>query len=245
LHSGYYGGAVPNPLHLAGQLIDSLHDDQGRVAIKGFYDGVKDIPVDLKQKWDSLCFDEAAFLGDIGLKTSVGEAGYSLLERIWSRPTAEVNGVIGGYTGMGTKTVIASEATVKLSFRLVPGQIAADILQNFQDHARALMPEGVSIAFSHLRGVEAVELDTQSPYFIKAGQALMDEYGKPAGFIGMGGSIPIVQDFKNTLGMESLMVGFACEDDNIHSPNEKYNISSYHKGTRSWARIIAALGAMK
>ena len=167
------------------------------------------------------------------------------LERIWSRPTAEINGVYGGYQGEGTKTVIASEATIKLSFRLVPGQDPSKILEAFQTHAKAQMPAGATISFSHLRGAPAVELDTESAFFVAAGEALEAEYGKPAGFIGMGGSIPIVQSFKELLGMESLMVGFACEDDNIHSPNEKYNISSYHKGTRSWARILEAIGALK
>lgn len=242
LHSGYYGGAVPNPLHIAGRLISALHNEKGEVQVPEFYADITPLPNALKTQWASLGFNEAGFLGDIGLDGSIGEEGYSLLERIWSRPTAEVNGVYGGYTGEGTKTVIASEAVIKLSFRLVPGQNAMKVLENFQSFARAQMPQGVQISFSHLRGSEAVELDVTSPTFIAAGKALEDEYGKPAALIGMGGSIPIIQRFKDALGMEALMVGFACEDDNIHSPNEKYNLESYRRGTRSWARIMDAIG---
>lgn len=242
LHSGHYGGAVPNPNHIAGRLVAALHDESGRVRIPGFYDGVRPVPEDLRRRWQALGFDAAGFLGDVGVTGEHGEAGFTLLERIWARPTAEVNGIIGGYTGEGLKTVIPAQARVKLTFRLVPGQQAERILASFRSFVEEMMPQGVQVDFAHMHGSDAVELDTESPAFQAAGAALEAEYGQPPAFIGMGGSIPIVQHFKERLGMPALMLGFANEDDNIHSPNEKYNLSSYHRGQRSWARVMAALG---
>jgi acetylornithine deacetylase/succinyl-diaminopimelate desuccinylase-like protein len=239
LHSGHYGGAAWNPIRVLSRILADLHDRNGRVTIPDFYDGVKDLPSEIAEQWSKLLFSESQFLGDIGLKGPAGEAGYSVLENIWARPTAEVNGIIGGYTGPGTKTVIPSKASAKITFRLVGQQDPAKIRARFRDFVKARLPEGVAVEFSPLAGSSpAIEVAEDSPYLAKAAAALNEEFGRPAVLMGAGGSIPVVRSFKDVLGMDSLLVGFSLNDDAIHSPNEKYNLSSFHHGIRSWARIL-------
>ena len=242
LHSGMYGGAAMNPIRVLSKVLAGLHDTDNRVTIPGFYEGVSELDPEIKAQWDGLGFDEAEFLGDVGLKIPSGEKGRSLLELIWAQPTAEVNGIIGGYTGVGSKTVIPSVASAKLTFRLVGEQDPAKVLENFRAFVRERIPEDCKVEFSpEGGGAQALQLPLDSPHLAAARRALAAEWGKDAVLIGSGGSIPIVGDFKRSLGMDTLLVGFALDDDAIHSPNEKYNLSSFHHGIRSWVRIIDEL----
>jgi acetylornithine deacetylase/succinyl-diaminopimelate desuccinylase-like protein len=181
------------------------------------------------------------FLGEVGLSIPAGEKGRSVLELVWARPTAEFNGITGGYTGKGFKTVIASEASSKISFRLVHKQDPDKIRDAFHEFVKARIPADCSVDFHPHGGSPAIQLSYDSPFLTKAKSALSDEWPNPAVMIAMGGSIPVVGDFQTYLGMESLLVGFGLSDDRIHSPNEKYELASFHKGQRSWARILDAL----
>ncbi|MCR9124023.1 MAG: dipeptidase [Phyllobacteriaceae bacterium] len=243
LHSGHFGGAAANPLHILSAILAAMHDETGRVTIPHFYDGVEEVPAQQLESWKALGMTDEAFLGEIGLKHPSGERGRSVLELTWARPTAEVNGMIGGYTGEGFKTVIPATASAKVSFRLVAGQDPQAIRDNFRAFVRERVPADCSVAFAEHGASPALVLSADAPAVLAAKAALSDEWPKPAAVIGMGGSIPIVGDFKAMLGMDSLLVGFALSDDRIHSPNEKYNLASFTKGQRSWARILDALAS--
>ena len=241
LHSGMYGGPAANPIRILANLLADIHDEQGRVTIPGFYDGVEETPSQILQGWEALGETAESFLGPIGLSIPAGEKGRSVLELLWARPTAEFNGITGGYTGKGFKTVIAAEASAKISFRLVHAQDPKKIRAAFRQFAAERVPADCSIDFHEHGGSPAIQLSYDSPFLTGAKDALTEEWGKQAVMIGGGGSIPIVGDFRSYLGMESLLVGFALSDDRIHSPNEKYDLKSFHKGQRSWARILDAL----
>ncbi len=242
LHSGLYGGAATNPLKVLAKMIAALHDKNGKVTIPGFYEGVSVLPKATKKQWASLKFSEKKFLGAVGLKAAAGENGYSVVEQIWARPTAEVNGMWGGYQGAGSKTVIPSQAHAKFTFRLVGKQNPKTILKAFQAFAKKQMPKDAVITFSDEgEGSPASEISETSAFIQKSSMALKLEFKKAAVLIGSGGSIPIVRSFKDILGVDSVLVGFGLNDDAIHSPNEKYNVSSFHKGIRSWVRIMVAL----
>ena len=241
LHSGMYGGAAINPIRVLSRIIAALHDDTGRVTVPGFYDGVQELSNAQRAQWEDLGFDAKAFLGDVGLSVPAGEQGRSVLEMIWARPTCEVNGITGGYTGQGFKTVLPSYARAKISFRLVGSQDPDTIRESFRAMVRALLPADCTVEFhGHGNGPASV-MATTNPAFEKARAALSDEWPRPAAFVGAGGSIPIAGYFKTILGMDSMLIGFALDDDLIHSPNEKYDVRSFHKGMRSWARILARL----
>ncbi|NTF79544.1 M20/M25/M40 family metallo-hydrolase [Rhizobium rhizogenes] len=241
LHSGLYGGAAANPIHILSDILAGLHDETGRITLPGFYDGVEETPANIKASWEKLGRSAQNFLGEVGLSIPSGEKGRSVLELTWARPTAEVNGIWGGYTGAGFKTVIAAKASAKVSFRLVGQQNPAAIRDSFRAYVRSKLPADCSVEFHEHGASPAIHLSYDSPVLTKAKNALSNEWPKPAIVIGMGGSIPIVGDFQKMLGMESLMVGFGLADDRIHSPNEKYELRSYHKGIRSWIRILDAL----
>lgn len=243
LHSGYFGGAAANPIRILTTILAGLHDENSRVTLPGFYEGVEETPAQIKAAWETLGQTAEKFLGEIGLSIPSGEKNRSVLELTWARPTAEVNGITGGYTGEGFKTVIAAEASAKVSFRLVGNQNPEKIREAFRAYVRSKVPADCSVEFHAHGGSPAIHLPYESPLLNTAKVALSDEWPKPAVIIGMGGSIPIVGDFQKILGMESLLVGFGLSDDRIHSPNEKYELQSYHKGIRSWIRILDALAA--
>jgi acetylornithine deacetylase/succinyl-diaminopimelate desuccinylase-like protein len=243
LHSGYFGGAAANPIHILSQILAGLHDKTGRVTLDGFYEGVEETPTQIKAAWDTLGMTTEKFLGEIGLSIPSGEKGRSVMELTWARPTAEVNGIWGGYTGEGFKTVIAAQASAKVSFRLVGAQNPEKVRAAFRAYVTSKIPADCSVEFHKHGGSPAIQLPYDSALLNTAKTALSDEWPKPAVLIGMGGSIPIVGDFQKMLGMESLLVGFGLSDDRIHSPNEKYELQSFHKGIRSWIRILDALAA--
>lgn len=242
LHSGMYGGLARNPIHVLARILAGLHDETGRVMVPGFYDDVAELPETLRAQWQSLAFDHARYLGDVGLSVPAGETDRTPLECIWSRPTAEVNGIWGGYTGAGFKTVLPAEAHAKVSFRLVSRQDPAKILTAFRAWAEAQLPADCRIEWhDEIAGSPAAVMSVADPAFEAARQALTDEWGVPAAFIGAGGSIPVAGHFQTYLGMDAMLIGFSKDDDQIHSPNEKYDLISFHKGIRSWARILARI----
>ena len=242
LHSGMYGGLARNPLHVLTKILSSLHDDQGRVMVPGFYDDVAELPDALRQQWQALAFDHASYLGDVGLSVPAGEADRTPLEMIWSRPTAEVNGLWGGYNGAGFKTVLPAEAHAKVSFRLVSQQDPVKVLTAFRAWAESQLPQDCRIEWHDaIEGAPASVMAISDPAFEAARKALSEEWNRPAAFVGAGGSIPVAGYFKSILGMDAMLIGFGRDDDQIHSPNEKYDLESFHKGIRSWARILARI----
>jgi acetylornithine deacetylase/succinyl-diaminopimelate desuccinylase-like protein len=243
LHSGLFGGAARNPVHVLARIIADLHDESGRVTLPGFYDGVPETPREQLEQWKRLNLTAEDFLGQVALRIPAGEKDRMLIEQIQSRPTCDVNGIVGGYTGVGAKTVIAAEASAKISFRLVGDQDPQKVSEAFKSFVRARIPDDCSVEFVKHKGSRALALPYDMPALAKAKAALQDEWGRQPVTIGSGGSIPIVGDFKRTLGVDTLLVGFGLDDDRVHSPNEKYELQSFHKGARSWARILAALAS--
>ncbi len=241
LHSGMYGGLAMNPARVLAKVIASLHDENGAVTVPDFYDGVPELSNELAASWDDLKFDEKEFLGEVGLSIPAGEKGRRPLEMIWSRPTCEVNGMTSGYTGDGFKTVLPSKASAKISFRLVGTQDPHKIREAFRKMVTDMIPADCQVEF-HAHGASAAgQMSTENPAFAKAANALSDEWPNAAAYVGCGGSIPIAGHFKRVLDMDAMLIGFGKDDDAIHSPNEKYDLSSFHKGIRSWARILHAL----
>ncbi len=241
LHSGLYGGAAHNPAHILTKALASLHDENARVTVKDFYQGVEEISPALKADWDKLADKGKKLLADVGLSEPAGEPGYSIEEMLWSRPTLEINGIWSGYTGEGFKTVLPAQAHAKISCRLVGTQNPDDIRKNIRAHIEAHIPKDCSVEFSAHGGSPASFMDTERPQFQKAKAALAGLWDNDAVFIGMGGSIPIVGAFKRELGMDSLLLGFALASDQIHAPNEKYNLESFEKGAQAWLRVLKAL----
>jgi acetylornithine deacetylase/succinyl-diaminopimelate desuccinylase-like protein len=239
LHSGMYGGAVPNPINVLARILSELHDKDRRVTIPGFYDGVGELPAATKAQWESLGFSDSEFLGDIGLDTGFGETGRSTLERTWSRPTCDVNGIFGGYTGRGAKTVIAAHATAKVSFRLVSKQDPERIAEAFKDFVRSRLPAGCRAEFESHGANPAIEVSETSRFLGAAEAGLRAVFGKAPLLIGTGGSIPAVGAIGRILGMDSLLVGFGLDDDCVHSPNEKFELECYRNAIRSHAAMLA------
>ena len=204
---------------------------------------MSDLPRATKKQWQSLKFSDAKFLKEVGLSEPAGEKGKGVLEQIWARPTAEVNGIWGGYTGVGTKTVLPSKAHAKFTFRLVGKQNPDKVLKAFQAFVKGLIPKDCKVEFSGRGGGSpATEIAEDNPFIATSARALKDEFRRDAVLMGSGGSIPICRSFKDILGMDSVLVGFGLNDDAIHSPNEKYDLESYRRGIRSWVRIMGAFG---
>lgn len=242
LHSGHYGGPALNPLKEISRIIASFHDETGRVAVEGFYEGVEEVPEELLRQWEACGFDEAEYLGSVGFTRPHGEQGYSALVQQWARPTLEINGLWGGYQGAGTKTVIPAEAHCKLTCRLVGDMDPDKLRDRIRKHVEDRLPPDARVTWdNNLDGSPASVMNTDRPEFEKARQALSAEWDREAVFSGMGGSIPVTRFFADILKLNSMLIGFAQEDDAIHSPNEKYNVESFHKGARSWARVLEKL----
>ncbi|MCG6560401.1 M20/M25/M40 family metallo-hydrolase [Ruegeria sp. 1NDH52C] len=243
LHSGHYGGPGLNPLRELSRIVTSFYDEKtGRVAVEGFYEGVHEVPAEQLRQWENCGFDEGEYLSSVGYSQAHGEQGYSTLEQQWARPTLEVNGLWGGYNGAGSKTVIPAQAHCKITCRLVGDQDPDKLRVAIRKHVEAqLSPDAGVIWDNDLEGSKASVMNITRPEMEAARGALSDEWGREAVFTGMGGSIPVVGFFKSVLGLDSMLVGYANDDDAIHSPNEKYDVESFHKGIRSWARILDAL----
>ena len=243
LHSGHYGGPGLNPLREVSRIVASFYDeDTGKVAVEGFYEGVHEVPEDQLRQWEGCGFDEKDYLSNAGYTQAHGEKDRTVLEQQWARPTLEVNGLWGGYNGAGSKTVIPSEAHCKITCRLV-GDMDPDVLRlKIRKHVEErLKPDCKVVWDNDLEGSRASVMNIARPEFEAARGALSDEWNREAVFCGMGGSIPIAGFFKSILDMDAMLIGFANEDDAIHSPNEKYDLESFHKGIRSWARVLDAL----
>ncbi len=240
LHSGLYGGIALNPINALTRILGDLQDDQGKIRIPHFYDGVAPVPDKLSQSWATLGFDGQAFLGEVGLASPAGEHGQSPLAQLWARPTADINGIYGGYQGEGTKTVIPALATAKLTFRLVPGQDPQVVVRNFERFVIERLRPDAHVAFKHQGATPGFAMNPDAPFMRAAQAALSAEFGKPAALIGSGASIPIVESFKTILGLDCLLAGFGLDDDRIHSPNEKFDLACFHRGTRAHARLLTA-----
>jgi acetylornithine deacetylase/succinyl-diaminopimelate desuccinylase-like protein len=243
LHSGIYGGAAPNPLFALCEIIAKLKDQNGKVLIPGFYDTVKAPTEDELKAWQALPFDEEHYRKtEVGSTVLTGEPGYSVLYRTWARPTLEVHGMPGGFTGTGAKTVIPARASAKVSMRLVPDQDADDILAKYTRFVNSLVPKGVQVKVKvHSKGPASV-VSTDNDFVRAANQAMREVFKKETVYIRSGGSVPIVAQFQNYLKLPSVMMGLGLPDDNLHAPNEKFHIPNFYRGIESLIRLFTILG---
>ena len=243
LHSGMYGGAVPNPFIALAQMIAKLKDENGRILIPGFYDKVSAPTADELKAWKALPFDEEHYREtEVGSKELTGEPGYSVLERTWARPTLDVHGMPGGFIGVGAKTVIPAKAVAKVSMRLVPDMTPAESFAKYKAYVESIVPEGVEVKVRMIHSGDPIVVSTDNR-FVKAATAAMHEvFGSETVFVRGGGSIPIVGDFVRELKIPTVMMGFGLPDDNLHAPNEKFNLSNFHRGTESIIRFLGSLG---
>ncbi|MBD7969771.1 dipeptidase [Paenibacillus gallinarum] len=230
LHSGSYGGGVPNALHAMVELLSTLHDKQGRVSVEGFYNGVQELSPEMREEFAKQQFDEEKLKQDLGLDALYGEEGYSFVERIGARPTLELNGVYGGFQGEGTKTVIPKEAHAKITCRLVANQDPQACLDAIEAHLNAHTPVGAKLTITPKEKAFAFNIDPSHPMLQKAADAYETVYGTRALFTKDGGSIPIVEKLASTLNAPTVMMGFGLPDENLHAPNEHFNLENFDKG---------------
>jgi acetylornithine deacetylase/succinyl-diaminopimelate desuccinylase-like protein len=243
LHSGLYGGAAPNAINTLCHIVARLKDEQGRILVPGFYDRVRPVSEAERAQWASLPFDEEEFRRtEVGSPALTGEPGYSVLERIWARPTLDANGIIGGFTGEGAKTVIPAIARCKVSMRLVADQQPDEIWQAFRSYVESICPPYATVKVDLINTAEPVLLPTDSPYVQAAATALREVFGREPVFARSGGSIPIVSLFGKVLGAPSILMGFGLPDDNLHAPNEKMKLDNVFKGIETSARYLELLG---
>jgi len=245
LHSGLYGGAVPNPANVLSELLATLHDSSGRVNLPGFYDDVLPLTDAERQMWKKLPFDEKKFAEDLKLPFLTGEAGFSTIERKWARPTCDINGLTAGYQGPGAKTVIGAKASAKVSMRLVPNQSAAKVAETFERTMAERCPKNVRISFARHGLAGPVLVPLESPGMKLAAEAVEAGFGKPPVMMREGGSIPVVELFKKELGVDTLLVGFGLPDDRVHSPNEKFDLDCLHDGAKTAAVLYERLSHLK
>ena len=245
LHSGVFGGAVANPASGLARMIASLHDEQGRVQIPGFYDDVIPLTEAERQQFRDLGFDEAAFKDELGIAEVAGETGFSTIERRWARPTCEVNGLFSGYTGTGPKTIVPSKATVKITCRLVPDQNPERLTEALHQYLKSQCPPSLKFEFTSYHGCPAFVFDPNSPYIEAAAEAIREAWGVDrVRLIREGGSIPVVQTFKDVLGLDTLLLGWGQNTDNLHSPNEHFSVADFHRGIRASASLWQKLAEM-
>jgi acetylornithine deacetylase/succinyl-diaminopimelate desuccinylase-like protein len=237
VHSGHYGAVAANPIRILSKILAGLHDDKGRVAIDGFYEGVRELSEPVRQRWSELA-TERGLLGDVDLTGGVTEEGYSSLEAMWGRPTVDINGITGGNQGPGERSVLPGAASARLSFRLVAGQKPEVIRQRFRNHIQARLPKGCRVAFEGANGSSAVVLSQESQFLTASASGLEEEWGTPTVLRGTGGAIPLVEQFSHRLGAECVVIGFILSGDAIHAPDERYDTERLRKGARSWIRIF-------
>ncbi len=243
LHSGMYGGVAPNPLEALARIISGLKDASGKVLVPGFYDRVlQPNPGELKA-WNALPFDEEEYRKkEVGSTVLTGEAGYSVLERTWSRPTLEVHGMPGGFVEPGAKTVIPARASAKISMRLVPEQRPEEIFKSYSEYVQSLVPKGIQLKIKKHSLGPAIVVPTENQYVRAAIDAMREIFNKDTVFIRSGGSVPIVGDFQAHLKIPTVMMGFGLPDDNLHAPNEKFHIPNFYRGIESIIRFFQKVG---
>ena len=244
LHSGVYGGGVENPVNALCKMIADLHDERHRVTIEGFYDDVRDLTEEERATYRSLPFDLDAWKEEIGVTATKTEEGYTPLEGTTARPTLDVNGIWGGYTGKGAKTVLPSKAHAKISCRLVPDQTPGDITAKLRRHFETHTPETMRLEFRDLHGGHGAIVDTSAPAMRAAAEALEGVFGQKPYFTREGGSIPVVADFKRILGLDTVLMGFGLDTDAIHSPNEHFGLDRFQQGIASGIRFLDAFARM-
>lgn len=244
LHSGTYGGAVPNPINILAEMIAKLKDKDGRITITGFYKDVLKLTKEERQNFKALKFSEKEFAKSIGIKKPVGEKGYSVLERIWARPTLDCNGIFGGFTGQGAKTVIPSKATAKISMRLVPNQDPNKIAKLFTKYIKQIAPDYVNVKVTPLHGGYPVLAPLEHKATKAAARAMSKAFGKKTIYMREGGSIPIVVDFANRLKACPVLMGLGLDSENLHSPNEHFNLNHFKLGIKSSAYFLDEFSAV-
>lgn len=241
LHSGTYGGTVPNPATELALVLGQLLDKKHGVTIEGFYDDVRQVTTQEKKQWEKLGFREKDWAASVGLAQLHGEQGYTTLERRWARPSCDINGLYGGYGGQGAKTVIPSFAGAKISFRLVPDQDPAKIEVAFRKWFEVRTPPGCRWEVTSHSGAPPVMVCTDSPYLDAARRAVSHAFGKPPVLVRDGATIPVGATFKKLLGLDTLFIGFGLNDDNLHSPNEKFDLANFHRGCLTHAALLDEL----
>ena len=244
LHSGMYGGAAPNPFFALCQVLAQLKDAHGHILIPGFYDAVAAPSLQELQAWKSLPFDQEEFQRhEVGSSSLTGESEYSVLERLWARPTLEIHGMPGGFTGAGAKTVIPARAAAKVSMRLVPAMDPQTTFALYKRFVESICPNGISLDVRLIHSGDPIVIGVDNPYVKAATAAMHEVFGKETVFVRSGGSIPIVGDFERSLKIPSVMMGFGLPDDNLHAPNEKFHIANFYRGIESLIRFFERLGA--
>jgi acetylornithine deacetylase/succinyl-diaminopimelate desuccinylase-like protein len=244
LHSGMYGGAAPNPFIALAQIISKLKDENGKIMIPGFYDRLSKPTADELKAWKALPFDEEHYREtEVGSKELTGEPGYSVLERTWARPTLDVHGMPGGFTGTGAKTVIPAKALAKVSMRLVPDMTPADSFAKYKAYVESIVPKGVEVEVRMIHSGDPIVMSTDNAFVKAATGAMREVFGKETVFVRGGGSIPIVGDFVRELKVPTVMMGFGLPDDNLHAPNEKFNLANFHRGIESIIRFLGFVRA--
>lgn len=241
LHSGMFGGAVTNPANCLCQMLASLVDKHGKIRLPGFYDDVVPLSRRERNAFAKLPFDESEFMASVGVTGVTGERGYTTLERRWVRPTCDINGMWGGYQGAGGKTILPAQAGAKFSFRLVPNQDPAKIRQSLRTHLESLCPPGIQLELIDMHAARGIVVPLDSPYMKAASRAIKAGFGASPVFIREGGSIPIVNLFQEKLGVATLLLGWGQDDDNLHSPNEKFSLADFHRGIRTSAYLWSEL----
>ena len=241
LHSGHFGGTVQNPANALCAIVAALKDGDGRITVPGFYDKVRPLSPAEREMMKAIPFDEKGFIGESGSPLAFGEKGYTTLERQWARPTCDVNGMWSGYTGEGSKTVLPAHATAKVSFRLVPDQDPKDLFPRLEAYVKKLAPPGVTVKVTDMHSAPPFLTSPDHPALAAAKRALARAWTKPPAMIREGGSIPVMATFEETHGLPAILMGFGLDDDSVHSPNEKFSLSSYHGGTKSVAYLYEEL----